>query len=613
MVGVPDNRIQGYETGQIKMKIRSNKKTESRGPSGFSSRTLVLSGATALCSMLTAFPAIQSASAQSPLATSGQIVIGHSTQCVDLPNGDLGENVPINQFPCDGSPEQGFAVAPAANGYYNIKSGRSGKCLTILNSSTADNISVVQSSCNGSASQSFSLVHVGNDFYNIAASHSGKCINVPNASMAENTGLTQLRCNGTKAQMFWFQDLVGRTIPQRAQVQQPVAPQPQPQRPPVRQQPVQQQPVRQPQVQQPPVQQPTVQRPQWQQPKVQQPPVQKPQWQQPQVQQPPVQKPQWQQPKVQQPAKSIAAISTLSNKMNFSAETQTIAASPDDSRIATGGKDNTLSIWDSSGQTLSGTVSISLQGRGDLILDTDFSPNSKRVVTGSRQNGVAPQVTVNVWDATTGAQALVLQRAPSAFCDSVAYGPQGLRIAAGCFNQTTGARTLQVWDANTGAQLLFINGVNGPVAFSPDGTRVTGVNNTTREFKLYDTRNGQLIQTIQGNTVGGINEAVFTPDNAYLITGNREGSISVWSIATGQQLSKFSGHTSSVNDIAINKDVTRIASAHEDGMLILWDGHTGNRLSSFQASKRLLSVMFSSDGSSVVSGGGENIIRVFAD
>ena len=377
-------------------------------------------------------------------------------------------------------------------------------------------------------------------------------------------------------------------------------------------------PVQQYQPRQPQWQQPQGQPPQWQQPQVQPPQWQPPRGQAPQWQQPQVQQPQWQQqPPPQQPQAPInmvGTISNLNNKLNYTADTLTLAMSPDNRLIATGGWDNTLMIWNATGQNLTPAVTIPLQGRGDILLDTDFSPNGQRIVTGGRQNGNQQQATVNVWDVSTGAQALVLQNPPSAFCGSVAYDLQGLRIAAACFNQTTSARTLQVWDANTGAQLFLINGVNIAVAFSPDGRFVAGENGSTGEITLYDTRNGQLVQTIQANIVGGINDMLFTPDSAYLVTGNIEGSVSVWNIATAQQVSKFAGYTSAgVSAIAINKDISRIVSAHDDGLLILWDGNTGNALSSSQETKPLRSALFSADGTAVLAGGDENIIRVFTD
>lgn len=820
------------------MNIFDNKMPEFRATRGFSARLIAASSAAALCSVLVGIGPVQTASAQSPAATSGRIVTGHSKQCLDVPNGDLGENIPIMQFTCDGTPQQAFAVIPAGNGYYSIKSGVSGKCLTTENRHTADNVAIVQHSCDRTASQLFSLAPVGKDFYNITALHSGRCISVPNGSMADNTVLTQVQCNGKQWQMFWFQDLVGMNVPQPTAAQQPPIPQPQIQQPPAQQpparrpqwqppqmqQPNPQQQWRQPQVRLPRVQQPGVQ-PQWRQPPVQnaqaaeidagiespgnqvflvrqdrgvmqyntnsanpgtgpndlsrtalgpymskltasfsyggvkylflrtgqfvgldantenvvqplsyidnnnwpgmaphrskieaalrfkgnsilfflnngqyieydmalrnivlgpiamnaftlpslqnvagditaaarwdnnraviflkggrhmwfnfrgvnasgapasnlgsqfaQPQAMSGGFQgpvgQPQLQQPPVRQPQWQlppiiqQPPVQQPVGVGAPIRNLTNKLNFSANTLTLALSPDGQLLATGGWDNHLSIWNSNSQTMNLAVAIPLQAKGDLLLDIAFSPNSQRIVSGSRQSGNAPLSSVSVWDVATGAPALTLQNTYAGTCDSVAYDAQGLRIAAGCHNQATNNATLQIWDANTGAALNQINAVSGPVAFSPNGALVTALNKSAQQIEIFDAGNGQLLQTINVNTVGGIKQAVFTADSALLITGNFDGTVSVWKVATGQRLSTFAGHNSSVNDISFNQDISRIVSAHEDGLLILWDGTTGAALSSFQASKALRSVVLNADGKSVVTGGDENIVRVFAD
>jgi len=164
-----------------------------------------------------AFAGVEGAAAQ---ATSGRILIGHSQKCVDLPDGNLNDNVTINQFQCDGSPQQVFTVVVAANNYYNIISGRSGKCLNVWNGAMADNTPVTQSQCDLSPQQGFSLVAVGGDYYYIVASHSGKCLNVPNSTLDDNVGLTQSQCNRSQAQMFWFQDLVGMNVAQRPQTQQ---------------------------------------------------------------------------------------------------------------------------------------------------------------------------------------------------------------------------------------------------------------------------------------------------------------------------------------------------------------------------------------------------------
>ncbi|WP_415109665.1 RICIN domain-containing protein [Hyphomonas sp.] len=501
--------------------------------------------------VMTVGATIGAASAQG----SGTIIIGHSRSCIDLPNGDVNDNVPITQFQCDGTPQQAFAVVPAGTGIYNIKSSVSGKCLTVYNASTFDNAPITQSTCSGTANQAFSLAPVGSDFYTVTASHSGKCLTVPGGAVENNVGLTQVVCTSTQQQMYWFQDLVGMNLVQPPKGQQ----------------------------------QPAVQQPQA--------PVR------------PALPPQTQQPV----AAASAGISQLVNRMNFNADGQSVRISPDGQRLATGGWDNQLTIWDASGSTLVQALVIPLAGKGDLLLDMAFRPDSRRVVTGSRQSGSIQEITVNVWDVRSGAQALVLQGALSEFCHSVAYDPTGRFIAAGCFNQTSGGSTLQLWDANSGVQLLNIDGVDAPVAFSPDGNQLTGGDGHGQALKIFDTGTGQNRVTIHAGGVGGVRKAIYSADGAYIVTANGNGTIKVWYANTGQEAFTFSGHQGVINDMVMNNDNTRIVTAGDDGMIVLWDATNGQQLSSFNAGKPVQSVSISADGNYVVTGGDDNILRLFAE
>jgi WD40 repeat protein len=88
-----------------------------------------------------------------------------------------------------------------------------------------------------------------------------------------------------------------------------------------------------------------------------------------------------------------------------------------------------------------------------------FSPDGTRIVSGSSDKSV------RVWDASTGAELKVLNGHTSAVY-SVAFSPDGTRIVSGSSDNS-----VRVWDASTGAELKVLNGhtesVNS-VAFSPD-------------------------------------------------------------------------------------------------------------------------------------------------
>ena len=69
------------------------------------------------------------------------------------------------------------------------------------------------------------------------------------------------------------------------------------------------------------------------------------------------------------------------------------------------------------------------------------------------------------------------------------------------------------------AKMLVLDGVTGPVVFSPDGTRLTSGDAITQTLKLWDMNDGSLALTIQGGNVGGFMSAAFSSDSGTILTG----------------------------------------------------------------------------------------------
>ena len=80
---------------------------------------------------------------------------------------------------------------------------------------------------------------------------------------------------------------------------------------------------------------------------------------------------------------------------------------------------------------------------------------------------------MRVWDASNGGHVYIYRghfNAQLGFITSVAWSPDGTRIASGSYD-----KTVQVWDAANGGHVYVYRGHTDTVttvAWSPDGTRI---------------------------------------------------------------------------------------------------------------------------------------------
>ncbi|KIN97752.1 hypothetical protein M404DRAFT_159655, partial [Pisolithus tinctorius Marx 270] len=110
-------------------------------------------------------------------------------------------------------------------------------------------------------------------------------------------------------------------------------------------------------------------------------------------------------------------------------------------------------------------VQLYLQGHDTGVNSVAFSPDGKRIVSGSWDN------TVRVWDVERGVQIGSPLEGHTQPVNSVAFSPDGKRIVSGSWDNT-----VSVWDAERGVQICHpLEGHTESVtsvAFSPDGKRI---------------------------------------------------------------------------------------------------------------------------------------------
>ena len=160
---------------------------------------------------------------------------------------------------------------------------------------------------------------------------------------------------------------------------------------------------------------------------------------------------------------------------------ESVAFSPDGTRIVSGSDDKTVRVWDAE---MGVQIGSPLQGHAHHVKSVAFSPDGTRIVSGSCDK------TVRVWDAEMGVQIGSPLQGHTHWVTSVAFSPDGTRIVSGSCD-----KTVRVWDAERGVQ------VGSPlqghthwvtsVAFSPDDKTV-GAWDANKEARIINDVQGMV-------------------------------------------------------------------------------------------------------------------------
>ena len=283
-----------------------------------------------------------------------------------------------------------------------------------------------------------------------------------------------------------------------------------------------------------------------------------------------------------------------------------VAFSPDGKRIVSGSwdkTDKTVRVWDANtGQP----IGQPLTGHTDPVMGVAFSPDGTRIVSGSADK------TLRLWDADTGQPIGAPLTGHTETVTSVAFSPDGTRIVSGSAD-----KTLRLWDVKTGQPigqpLTGHTATVFSVAFSPDGKRIaSGSDDDT--VRVWDAASGQPIgQPLTGHT-GSVFSVAFSPDGKRIVSGSLDKTVRLWDANTGQPIgAPLTGHTDAVTGVAFSPDGTRIVSGSADKTVRVWDAETGQPIGAPLTghTEQVNSVAFSPDGTRIVSGSADKTLRVW--
>jgi WD40 repeat protein len=311
-----------------------------------------------------------------------------------------------------------------------------------------------------------------------------------------------------------------------------------------------------------------------------------------------------------------------------------VAVSPDGTRIVSGSNDKMVRLWDAeTGQHIRGFCrpgwdcytgciwNKGLTTHDDVVNSVAFSPDGTKIASGSNDR------TICVWDVQTGQ--LILRLIYTYKVTSLVFSPDGKKIVSG-----NTANTIHLLDAETGQFICIFTGHTASVmsvAISPDGTKIVS-GSKDKNIRLWNAETGECIRRLVCH-FHYVNSVAFSPDGDMILSGSGDRTVRLWNASTGQLIQTLYDHTNGVYSVAFSPDGSMIVSGSGDKTIRVWDAKTGKSIHTligriekvFQEwgpyqpirtvrtshVEEVLSVAFSPDGNKIVSGDMDHYIHIF--
>ncbi len=240
-----------------------------------------------------------------------------------------------------------------------------------------------------------------------------------------------------------------------------------------------------------------------------------------------------------------------------------VAFSPDGASLASTSEDGTLNVWN----VAKGRLLKHLRGHGGGVLSVAFGPDGQFLVSGSEDG------TVKVWEQPTVPERFPLRLGVWGF--RVRFSPNGRRSAIACFGNVT------VLDATGKETLLRIRppadarGVNG-LDYSRDGRLLATCYEFSALIHIWDAATGRPVALCRGHT-GRVRNVAFGA-GTWLASAGDDGTVRLWDAASGRAGPVLRAHAGGAFAVTFDPAGTTLATLGWDGLVRLWDARTGQPL-----------------------------------
>lgn len=327
----------------------------------------------------------------------------------------------------------------------------------------------------------------------------------------------------------------------------------------------------------------------------------------------------------------------LSPPLQHKGAVERVVFHPNGRLLGTAGRDWKARLWKIEGGRITGAAPV-IFDHGAPVTTMKLSPDGQKLLTASRDSkvriwslkGEIQHVVLHpaaVWGASflaDGQSLIVAGQDPHARSwklpadqpegvaldhpgdlYTVAFRPDGAVLATG-----GGAHVVRLWEMETGrlAGELPHDGEIFALCFSPDGRFLAVVCDS--KLLWWDLAEKRVRHVFEHPYV--VSSVVVSPDGRRVVTGSRDGLLTLWDVASGTQVGAVSEHKGPIWALAYAPSGDFFLSGSADQRVIVWDGRTGRPTpTSWRHQGQVWTVAFGASGRTAIAGSDDNTVRLW--